>query len=89
MVKNPRANAGDMGLIPGPGRSHIAQSNEAHAPQPLSLCSKAWELQFLKAAYPKAHVPPLENSLRSPQLEKACVQQKLITIFKCMLKDHI
>ena len=30
MVKNPPANAGDMGLIPGPGRSHMPQSNEAY-----------------------------------------------------------
>ena len=27
MVKNPLANAGDMGSIPGPGRSHMPQSN--------------------------------------------------------------
>ena len=27
MVKNPSANAGDMGLIPGPGRSHMPRSN--------------------------------------------------------------
>ena len=26
-VKNPPCNAGDMGLIPGAGRSHILQSN--------------------------------------------------------------
>ena len=26
-VKNPPANAGDMGLIPGPGRSHMPWSN--------------------------------------------------------------
>ena len=26
-VKNPPCNAGDMGLIPGPGKSHILQSN--------------------------------------------------------------
>ena len=25
--ENPPANAGDMGSIPGPGRSHISQSN--------------------------------------------------------------
>ena len=28
MVKNPSANAGDMGSIPDPGRSHMLQSNE-------------------------------------------------------------
>ena len=26
-VKNPPANAGDMGVIPGPGRSHMPRSN--------------------------------------------------------------
>ena len=26
-VKNPPANAGDTGLSPGPGRSHLPQSN--------------------------------------------------------------
>ena len=27
VIKNPPANAGDMGLIPDPGRSHTPQSN--------------------------------------------------------------
>ena len=27
VVKNPSADAGNTGLIPGPGRSHIPQSN--------------------------------------------------------------
>ena len=27
VVKNPLANAGDMGSSPGPGRSHIPRSN--------------------------------------------------------------
>ena len=27
VVKNPPANAGDMGSIPSPGRSHMPQSN--------------------------------------------------------------
>ena len=27
VVKNLPANAGDMGLIPGPGRSHMPRSN--------------------------------------------------------------
>ena len=31
MVKNPPANAGDMSLIPGPGRIHMLQSNQAQA----------------------------------------------------------
>ena len=31
--KNPPANAGDTGSIPGPGRFHMVQSNEACVPQ--------------------------------------------------------
>ena len=27
VVKNPPADSGDMGLSPGPGRSHMPQSN--------------------------------------------------------------
>ena len=40
VVKNLRANAGDMGSIPGPGRSHTPTGNEACVPQllkPVSL----------------------------------------------------
>ena len=47
VVKNLPANAGDLGLIPDPGRSHIPRSNQACVPQLVSLCSKAWELQLL------------------------------------------
>ena len=39
VVENPPANAGDMGSIPGPGKSHMPQSNQAHAPQLLSPCA--------------------------------------------------
>ena len=38
VVKNLPVNAGDMGLIPGPGRFHTLQETKAHAPQLLSLC---------------------------------------------------
>ena len=48
VVKNPPANAGDMGLSPGPGRSHMPWSNKAHAPQLLSLHSRARKPQLLK-----------------------------------------
>ena len=34
--KDQPANAGDMGSIPGPGRFHMLQSNEAGVPQLLS-----------------------------------------------------
>ena len=33
MVENLSANAGGMGSIPGPGRFHMPQSNQAHEPQ--------------------------------------------------------
>ena len=45
VVKNPPSSAGDTGLSPAPGRFHIPQSNEACAPQLLSLCSTAHETQ--------------------------------------------
>ena len=40
MVKNLPANAEDTSLIPGPGRSHVLQSNKAHAPQLQSPCAR-------------------------------------------------
>ena len=33
VIKNLPANAGDTGSSPGPGRSHMPQSNKAHVPQ--------------------------------------------------------
>ena len=46
VVKNLPANAGDTGLIPGWGRSHLLWSSWAHAPRLLSLCPGAWEPQL-------------------------------------------
>ena len=47
VAKNPSANAGDTGLIPGPGGFHMPRSNEARGSQLLSpralepvLCDK-------------------------------------------------
>ena len=59
VVKNPPANAGDTGSSPGPGRSHMPRSNEAHAPQLLSLHSRACEPQLLSpcATTTEAHMP--------------------------------
>ena len=47
LVKNPPANAGDTGSVPGLGRSHMPQSNEASVPQLLSPGPGAQELQLL------------------------------------------
>ena len=68
MVKNPPANAGDTGSSPGPGRSHMPRSNKAHAPQILSLHSRAREPQLLSlhATTTEAHAP----RARAPQQEK-------------------
>ena len=47
VLKNPPANAGDVGSSPGPGRSHMPRSNKARAPQLQSLRSRAREPQLL------------------------------------------
>ena len=66
MVKNPPANAGDMGSSPGPGRSHMPQSNEACEPQLLNLratttepvCCNYW------TPMPRACAPQREKPLQ-------------------------
>ena len=59
VVKNPPANAGYMGSSPGPGGSHMLQSNWARAPQLLSLRSRAHEPQLLslRATTTEARAP--------------------------------
>ena len=71
MVKNPSANAGDMGSSPGPGRSHMPRNNKAHTPQLLSLHSRACEPQLLslhatatEARMPRARAPQQEKPLQ-------------------------
>ena len=66
MFKNLPANAGDMGLSPGPERSRMPWSNQAWAPQLLSLRSRAGEPQLLK---PVCLEPVLRNK-RSHRNEK-------------------
>ena len=48
VVKNPPANAGEMGSSPGLGRSHMLQSSYARVPQLLRLHSRACKPQLLK-----------------------------------------
>ena len=71
-------NAGDAGLIPGVGGSHMPQSDWAHAPQLLSLRSKAGEPKLLSphAATTEARAPracalqqekPPQREVHSPQ----------------------
>ena len=93
VVKNPPANAGDVGLIPDPGRPHKPQSNWAQAPKLLSLCPKACELQRLS---PRALEPGLLNKRshhdEKPQLsatrEKSAQQPRPSTA-KTKIKRHI
>ena len=54
VVENLPANAGDMCLIPDPGRSHMPRGNEAHVPQLLSLSSGARALQQEKPPHGEA-----------------------------------
>ena len=68
VVKNPPANAGDMGSSPGLGRSHMLRGNKACTPQLLSLHSRAHEPQLLSlhATITEARVP----RARAPQQDK-------------------
>ena len=49
VVKNPPASEGYTGPISGLGGSHMPQRDEASAPQLLSFCSRAQELQLLSS----------------------------------------
>ena len=60
VVKNPPCNAGDTGLIPGPGRSHMLQSNYAQEPQLLSSRAITTE-----ACEPRVQAPKQEKSAHS------------------------
>ena len=66
VVENWPANAGDVGSIPDPGRSHMLQSNKAHGPQLFSLCSRAREPQLLKCPC----LEPVLHNKRSHRNEK-------------------
>ena len=69
VVENPPANAGDTGSSSGPGRSHMPRSNQARAPQLMSLRSRACEPQQQSphATTTEAHAP----RARAPQQEKS------------------
>ena len=76
MVENLPANAGDMGSIPGLGRSHMPWSNRAHEPQLLSLC--VWSLcsATREAAIVRGLCTAMKSGPRLPQLEKALAQKR-------------
>ena len=66
VVKNLPANAGDTGLIPDLGRSHMLWNYSAHVPRLLSLCSRAQEPQLLS---PHAAIRETAT-MRSPHCSK-------------------
>ena len=82
VVKNLPANAGETGLIPDLGRSHMPRSNEAHEPQLLSLAQEPgscnekppqWEASTLQLES-RPHLPNLE---KSPCSNKDTAQPKI------------
>ena len=87
MVKNPPANSGDMGLIPGLGRSHLLWDNYACVLQLLKpLCPRARAPQQEMPLQREAcslqlecshHLPQLESSLSSHAAMKTQCIQKL------------
>ena len=70
----PPPNAGDMGSIPGLGRSHMPWTNDAHAPQLLSLCSRT--KAEARETTARSLCATKKSDSHSPQLEKAFVQQQ-------------
>ena len=68
VVKNPPAKAGDMGLIPCPGRSHKLQGNQACAPRSLSPCASTPEACALKLVLHKGSQHHTEKPVRSNEV---------------------
>lgn len=79
-VKIPPANAGDAGSIPELGRSRMPPSDEARAPQPRSLCSRAQGSQFQSPSgtTTEAHAPRGPHSAT----REATTLQRLSTAVK-------
>ena len=73
VVKNQPVSAEDMGSIPDPGRSHMPRTNQVCVPRLLRLCSRAWEPQLLKPAWPRARAVQQGQcpATRSCQLQPA------------------
>lgn len=63
------ANAEGTGLIPGPGKSHVPQSNKAHEPQLLIPHSRPHEPQLLsslESMHRNKEKPPFTTTGESP-----------------------
>ena len=76
MVENLPANAGDTGLSPGLGESHMPRSSWAREPQLLrllvwSLCSATREASIVRGP-----CTTMKSGPCLPQLEKALAQKR-------------
>ena len=71
VVESLPANAGDTGLGPGLGRSHMPRSNWAREPQLLSLCSTTREAVMVRGPH-----TAMKSGPHLPQLEKALAQKR-------------
>ena len=76
VVENLPASAGDTGLSPGLGRSHMPWSNWASVPQLLSL--RDWSLcsTTREAAIVRGPGTAMKSGPCLPQLEKALAQKR-------------
>ena len=72
MAKNPPANAGNMGFITDPVRSHMPWGNLARVPQLQSPHSTACELQLLQPAL----LQPMPHNKSGQRNEKAVYHSK-------------
>ena len=69
VVKNPPANAGDIGLIPGLGGSHMPRGNQArgvpttaaHAPRACATATRSPAHHNQRAAAPPPHTATRES----------------------------
>ena len=89
MVENLPANAGDTGLSPGLGRSHMPRSSWACEPQLLSL--RVWSLcsATREAAIVRGPRTATKSGPHLPQLEKALTQKlRPNTAIKKKKKDN-
>ena len=76
MVGSLPADAGDTGLSPGLGRSHVPRSGWAREPQLLSLC--VWSLCSAtgEAAMVRGPCTTMKSGPHLPQLERALAQKR-------------
>ena len=95
-VKNLCVNAGDTGLIPGPGRFHMPWDNEAHVPQLLSPgtlepCSPTREATPMRSPHTTAREEPQLSATGGSPLEQQRLRagkNKLNKQIKMLKADH-